>query len=80
MLEMILFHHHRSIYNKDWSKVGFSLLCSNPCYIYYSHFYIYIYIYRSNLCRSVCENYKTYRDDQPLIRKEMGHGIGYVKS
>ena len=26
---------------------------------------------RSNLCRSVWENYKTYRDDRPLIRKEI---------
>ena len=35
MLVMILFHHHSSIYNKDWSKVSFSELCINPCYIYY---------------------------------------------
>ena len=32
---------------------------------------IYIYIYRSNLCRSVWENCKEYRDDRPLIRKEI---------
>ena len=35
MLEMILFHHNNSIYNKDWSKPGFGRVCSNPCYIYY---------------------------------------------
>ena len=35
MLEMVLFHHHSSIYNKDWSKPGFGRVCSNPCYIYY---------------------------------------------
>ena len=33
--------------------------------------YRYIYIYRSNLCRSVWENYTTCRDDRPLIRKEI---------
>ena len=38
----------------------------------YTSIYIYnTYIYRSNLCRSVWENYKTYRDDRPLIRKEI---------
>ena len=26
---------------------------------------------RTNLCRSVWENYKTYRDDRPLIQKEI---------
>ena len=31
MLEMVLFHHHSSIYNKDWSKPGFGRVCSNPC-------------------------------------------------
>ena len=30
-----------------------------------------MYIYISNLCRSVWENYKTYRDDRTLIRKEI---------
>ena len=29
MLVMILFHHHNSIYNKDFR------VYSNPCYIYY---------------------------------------------
>ena len=36
---------------------------------WYIDIYIYLYIYRSNLCRSVWKNYKTYRDDRPLIRK-----------
>ena len=36
MLEMILFHHHSSIYNKDWSKPGIGRVCSNHCYTYYS--------------------------------------------
>ena len=35
MIEMVLFHHHSSIYNEDWSKPGFGRVCSNPRYIYY---------------------------------------------
>ena len=33
---MILFHHHSSIQDEGWSKVGFSQLCSNPRLVYYS--------------------------------------------
>ena len=51
MLEMVLFHHYSSIYNKDRSKVGFSLLCSNPCYIYYYFAFVFVGLFmwiRSN--------------------------------
>ena len=36
MSVMVLFHHHSSIYNEDWSKPGFGRVCSNPRYLYYS--------------------------------------------
>ena len=47
------------------STFGINLPCNS----------IYTYIYRSNLCRSVWENYKTYRDDQQLIQKEIKWSI-----
>ena len=47
-----------------WQKY-FSVLQS------FTFYYLDWYIYRSNLCRSVWENYKTYRDDRTLIRKEI---------
>ena len=31
-----MFHHHSSIQDEGWSKVGFSQLCSNPRLVYYS--------------------------------------------
>ena len=36
MIEMVLFHHHSSICNEDWSKPAFERVCSNTRYIYYS--------------------------------------------
>ena len=35
MIVMVLFHHHSSIYNEDWSKPAYGQVCSNPRYIYY---------------------------------------------
>ena len=35
MIVMVLFHHHSSIYNEDWSKPAYGRVCSNPRYIYY---------------------------------------------
>ena len=37
MLEVVLFHHHSSIQDEGWSKVGFGRLCSNPRLVYYFH-------------------------------------------
>ena len=47
MIEMVLFHHHSSIYNEDWSKPGFGWVCSNPRYIYYSGFIMVLNMIRS---------------------------------
>ena len=38
MIEMVLFHHHSSIYNEDWSKPGFGR-CAQILVIYTTLFY-----------------------------------------
>ena len=64
MLVMVLFHHHSSIYNKDWSKAGFGQLCSNPCYIYY--------------LVQILEPLKLFlRDNDGSLRLSDGNALGY---
>ena len=46
-------------------------ICNHNKIVSLIYMYIYIHIYRSNLCRSVWKNHKSHRDDRPLIRKEI---------